>query len=642
LLGRAQKAAGDLDAAIASYRRAVLRDGRLVEAHVSLGVALRARGDSEEAARSYHRALSLNPDSFEANLNLATLAESAGRYAEAVDHFERAERSRAVSGETHQRHGKALWQLGRKSEAADQLERALTRDPDLLEAHLNLGGMLQAMAQFDGARTHYGALINRLDSGTGRPTDAAARSALRREARFGFIETLVGGSRLDEALAMIDAEIRSAGDTLDLVDRLYWIAPYRFASQADLVALRGRFRRVSPTADQQPLDLELRPAAPQRLRIGYLSADFREHSVAYFIEPLLACHDPARFTVVCYSSNEKDDEVTARLRHYGAEWVEAKELTNRQLAERVAADGIDVLVDLSGRTQGARPGVVALRPACLQLGYLGYPTFTGFEQLDFRVTDCVIDPVDEDIGLTSERPLRLPRPMFCYRPPARTPDPVSSASTGRTVRFGSFNQAPKLSPGTVRTWAAILRQVPRSVLVLKAYAFDDAGTREWARQIFVAAGVGEEQLEIRPSEKAKYDHFAAYHDIDLALDTFPYNGATTTCEALWMGVPVITLAGETHAQRVGASLLGALGLDELVTRSEDDYVRVAVELAADASRRAELRSGLRERFANSSLRDEQGFTRSFETAVRQAWCERWIELRARPPARPENHVDAAS
>jgi predicted O-linked N-acetylglucosamine transferase (SPINDLY family) len=628
LLGRAYKAAGELDNAIESYRRAILKDVRLIDAHVSLGVALRAKGENEPAIRSYRKALALNPTSFEAHLNLANLAEAAGDYTLAVKHFEQAEQLRAVSAETHRQHGRALWDLRRKSEAADQIERALRRDPDHLDAYLNLGGMLHAMAQYDGALTYFTALIERLDAGLGHPQDAAARATLHREARLGVIEALAGASRLDEALLRIEAELRDAGDTFALLERLYWIAPYRFTSQADLVSLYRRYQRVVPKAEYEPFALRLRSEEPARLRIGYLSADFRQHSVAFFIEPVLEHHDRTKFAIVCYSSNQADDEVTERLRSHAEEWVDVKTLTNRALAERIAADQIDVLVDLSGRTQGGRPGAFAFRPACLQVSYLGYPTFTGFQQFDFRLTDPAIDPANTDHGLPYEQPLRLPRSMFCYRPPPGMPEPGGSGSPPDAVRFGSFNQAPKLSPDTLRAWAAILEQVPGSVLVLKAYAFDDPAARQRVRDALAALGIGDERLEILPPKTSKHDHFATYEKIDVALDTFPYSGATTTCEALWMGVPVVTFAGETHAQRMGVSLLGALGLDELVAHSEPDYVRVAVELAANASKRAELRQSLRQRFAQSSLRDEEGFTRSFESVLRGAWLERWTGLRA--------------
>ena len=197
-----------------------------------------------------------------------------------------------------------------------------------------------------------------------------------------------------------------------------------------------------------------------------------------------------------------------------------------------------------------------------------------------------------------------------------------------SIRFGSFNQVPKLSPSTLDTWAAILRQVASAVLVLKAYGFDDVATRDRVTNAFVARGIAPDRVEIRLPAKDKRNHFAAYRDIDIALDTFPYNGATTTCEAMWMGVPVVTLVGETHAQRMGSSLLTALDLDELVARSPEEYVRVAVELAANHAKRASLRAGLRERCAQSSLRDEAGFTRSFEALVLEAWRERWAALTA--------------
>jgi predicted O-linked N-acetylglucosamine transferase (SPINDLY family) len=422
---------------------------------------------------------------------------------------------------------------------------------------------------------------------------------------------------------MLEAEERALGETPLVIDRLYWIAPYRYTSQSSLVDLCRRLQRFADSA-VQPVKTRLRTAEPTRLRIGYLSADFREHSVACFIEPLLACHDRTRFTVVCYCLNEKHDATTARLRTYADEWLEARTLGLRELAERIAADEIDILIDLSGRTLGSKAAAAAFRPATLQLTYLGFPTYTGIEQIDFRVTDSVIDPESDHHELEGERPLRLPGSMFCYRPPAAAPEPTAATPPARGLRFGSFNQLPKLSPLTLRLWAAILARVPGAVLVLKAFAFDEQSARERVVNAFEALGIDAGRLEIRPADGAKQDHFAAYRDIDVALDAAPYNGATTTCEALWMGVPVITLAGETHAQRMGASLLRAIGLDDLVAHNEKDYVQAAIDLATDPVRRGELRTTLRQRFERSSLRDERGFALGFETSIRQAWRERWL------------------
>lgn len=630
LLGRAYKGAGRIDSAIASYRRAIALDNTLVDAYVSLGIAYRANGQTDDAARTYAKALTLNRDSFEAHLNLANLLQDTDQAERAVGHYEQAQRLRPGSGEVHCRYGTALQRLGRKSEAAEQFDRAIVCDPDLLDAHLSLGNLLNVMKQHAAAATYFESLLARLESPNERPEGSATRHELYRDARLGRIDALIGDLHYEEARQEIERDLRDAPDSVPLLDRMLLIAPYRVTSQAEIVALLRRFQRVSPYAAVQALEPSAQHAGTERLRIGYVSGDLREHSVAYFLEPLLASHDRSTFTAVCYSSNEKDDDTTARLRGYVDEWIEAKSLTDLELARRVTDDRIDVLVDLSGRTGGTRFGMFAYHPATVQVGFLGFPTYTGLHQLEFRVTDAVIDPDGtNDDALATERPLRLPHSMFCYRPPSDAPDvTVRRPESEGAVRFGSFNQAPKLGPAVLGAWIEILQRVPDAVLVLKAFAFDDDSTRSRFLDSFVQAGIDGARVQIRASESKRDRHLAAYGEIDIALDTFPYNGATTTCEALWMGVPVVSLCGETHSCRMGASLLGAMGLDELLATSVNEYVDVAVALAADPLRRAQLRGTLRARFERSALRDEAGFTRNFETTLRRAWQEQRAATRA--------------
>jgi predicted O-linked N-acetylglucosamine transferase (SPINDLY family) len=369
------------------------------------------------------------------------------------------------------------------------------------------------------------------------------------------------------------------------------------------------------------------PPDPERpLRVGYLSGDFYRHSVSFFFEPLLKNHDGAKFQTVCYSSVQQPDETTARLKESTSLWRECSELGDGELAERVRGDGIDILVDLAGHT-GAKVRLPALlqKPAPLQVSWLGYPNSTGISSIDYRLTDADADPAGEGDRWYSERLVRLPDGFLCYQPPVDAPEPAPAPLLHNGfVTFGSFNILPKLSASTVALWAELLREVPDARLLLKCHPLGDQRTRERVLRLFARFGVDPRRLTLLPVVPAQ-EHLALYREIDLALDPFPYNGTTTTCEALWMGVPVLTLTGDSHAGRVGTSLLKRVGLPELVARDTGEYLAIARSLAADRDRLSRYRGELRQMMAASPLCDGELFARNVEAAYRaiwRSWCRK--------------------
>jgi predicted O-linked N-acetylglucosamine transferase (SPINDLY family) len=359
--------------------------------------------------------------------------------------------------------------------------------------------------------------------------------------------------------------------------------------------------------------------AGRRLRVGYVSPDLRLHSVAYFIEPVLAHHDRGGFEVVCYQTNSASDAVTERLRGYVDGWVAADRLSDQGLAERVRADAIDILVDLAGHTAGGRLLAFARRPAPVQASWLGYPTGTGLSAIGYRISDWEVDPAGYE-AYAAERPVRLPASYFCYRPLASAPEvgPLPSGEVG-AITFGSFNNFAKVSPSVLGMWARVLEAVPGSRLMIKAKSLADESVRGRLLERLAALGVGEARLILRGWQEEVGGQLALYNEVDIGLDTYPYNGATTTCEALWMGVPVVSLSGATHASRMGRSILKAAGLGEWVAETAQGYVAHAVRLAGERTQLAELRSTLRGRLRASALMDERGFTRNLEHAYRQMW-----------------------
>jgi protein O-GlcNAc transferase len=353
------------------------------------------------------------------------------------------------------------------------------------------------------------------------------------------------------------------------------------------------------------------------LRVGYVSGDFYQHSVAFFVEPVLAAHDRRGFEITCYYNSHRSDSTTERLRAHVQRWRSIMGLPDAELVRLIREDAIDILVDLSGHTANNRLPAFALKPAPIQATWLGYLNTTGLKTMDWRITDARATPEGQLDALHSERLLRLPDSQWCYQSPADCPDvaPPPSAERGYCT-FAAFSVPSKINSRVLALWSRILERVPRSRLVIIASGL--LAIQPAHREPFRRAGIADDRLELGPMLNFA-DYMAFHNSVDVMLDTFPYTGGTTTCHALWMGVPIVSLVGETATSRGGASLLHALGLPELIAESEDQYVDIAAGLASDAQRLAALRAGLRERMAVSPLTDAERFTRKLENAYRTMW-----------------------
>lgn len=370
---------------------------------------------------------------------------------------------------------------------------------------------------------------------------------------------------------------------------------------------------------------------PERLRVGFVSGDFRTHSVAHFFEPILSARDRGAFYYVLYSNHHVQDAVTQRLRSYADEWRETWRLADDALIELIRGDRIDVLVDLSGHTVSNRLAVFARRAAPVQITYLGYPSSTGLATMDYRITDAVTDPPVPADAWHRERLLRMPDTQWCFRPfgTVTLPGPSPARDAG-FVTFGSFNNLTKVSDTLLTCWVQILVELPDSRLRLTRVRSEQRADEIVA--LFGQSGVAPERIECVPyADDPPYGQ--QYEGIDIALDNFPYNGVTTTCETLYFGVPVVTLYGRNGVSRSGLSLLGTLGLGELAASSPEQYVEIAVALGSDLPRLERLRSSLRTRFEQSSLRDEKRFAKNFEELLRTA-CQQHVESSTPLPSTP--------
>lgn len=384
------------------------------------------------------------------------------------------------------------------------------------------------------------------------------------------------------------------------------------------------------------------PISCRAMRVGLLSADFRNHSVMRFLIPLLEHHNPERIKLICYSNliPESEDEFSEIARNYATIFRRVNNLTDADLAAQIADDEIDLLIDLGGHTANNRLKVMAMRPAPVTATWLGYPNTTGLQSIDFRISDKIVDPEGKFDSLSSEHIWRLDPGFHCFRP--HHPSPEVSALPAQhkgIVTFGSFNNLAKVTPKTMDLWAQVLRSVPDSQLVIKSPNLADEDVCARLNADFASRGVDIDRIRYLPALSSTTAHLDAYRNLDIALDTYPYNGTTTTCEALWMGVPLITLCGDLPASRVSASLLKQVGLEPLIAHDAETFALNAVELGSDLDRLAALRAGLRTAMAQSSLCDEIGFAHRFETmgaALYRAQTGQSVDL----PADTRNHLPA--
>jgi protein O-GlcNAc transferase len=390
-------------------------------------------------------------------------------------------------------------------------------------------------------------------------------------------------------------------------------------SPEEIFAEHQNFGRVHAPPSIANRSFPNTPDPGKRIRIGYLSPDIRKHSVAFFLEPLLDFRDRERFEVYGYGAVKTPDDVTQRLRAKFDRYRSVDDVPVPQLAALIKGDELDILIDLAGHAGSLQTAVLGFKPAPVQVTYLGYPDTTGIAAVDYRITDWLSDPPGAEARHT-EQLVRLPQGFLCFRPPDDLPGIGEPPCLSRGyVTFGSFNREFKASQTILDLWCRILLAVPGSRMLMKSIAGADPATREFQLGEFERRGVSRDRVQLVGFISSQAEHLAMYRDVDIALDTFPYHGTTTTLDSLLMGVPVITLEGRNHAGRVGVSLLTQVGLTGNIARTEDEYVTRAVELAGDPRRIAGLHGSLRQRLLASTLCDGPGFSRKYEFALRGMW-----------------------
>lgn len=607
-LGKLHFTRGAFAAAERHLRAALERRPQFPEAQIVLANVLDARGDAPGAVALFESALERRPDDFGAWFRLGLALRKSGHEEQAETALRRAVALDSANPDAHGALSELYQARGDLAAAARHLEAVLAQRPDWTDGWYNLGHALMRMNRFDEAEAALERVVA-LDPGR----ELAYRMRANVLHRAGRIEELLELCRAGRAGAPERFELESFELMgLNFVDA---ITPEDLFERHR--AYGERLERARP-ARFAPFRNDRNPE--RRLRIGCVSGEFSYHPVSLFLIPLLERRDRTLLEAYCYSVADVTDAVTEQVRAGADHWRDARAMSETELADAVHRDAIDILFDLAGHSGICRLGVFAQQPAPVQAAWLGYLNTTGLTRIHYRVTDAVCDPPGLSDRLHTEELVRLPHCQWCYRPfvdvAARGAAPFEA---NRYVTFGSFTQIAKLTASMRALWARILREVPDSRLVIAGVS--DAGVRGRLLDALARDGVDRARITLLPFASMQ-EYFRALDGIDIALDTAPYSGGTTTCDALWMGVPVMTLPGTRTTSRSAASILTSVGLADWIADSPEDYVLRAVQYARDAETLAALRRTLRAQMRASPLLDEERFARDMEHALREMW-RRW-------------------
>ncbi len=614
-LGNALRDNGQVEAAVECFQRAVQLNADFAEAHFNLADVLQRLGKFKEAFASYQRTISLQPNVAETFHKVGDGLRRMGQFPSAIVCFRRAVELAPDRAAFHNCLGCALKDRGQLDEAISCFRRAIELEPECAEAHGNLGLALQDQGRFsEGIACYQRALQIRPDfvavlNGLGCTFKEQGRLS---EAIDCFRQALAA----DPASAFVRSNLLFASHYADEVTCEQLAEMHREYDEIHASPLATTWRPHHNSPDPE-----------RRLRLGFLSPDFHQHPVAIFLIRILENLDREACEIVCYSHHTLGDKITARFRDVSNTFHDVFGYSDEQLAEQIRDDGIDLLFDLAGHSGQNRLLVFARKPAPIQIAWIGYEGTTGLGAMDYLLADRYVVPEGME-SYYREKVVRMPEGYVCYDPPAAAP-PVSNlpAVDKGYVTFGSFNNLVKITPAVISLWSEILRRLPESRLILKYKGLIDESVQRQFLEAFRRQQVAVERLILLPSSSYA-DYMAAYQQVDIALDTRPFSGSATTCDALWMGVPVITWPGETFASRHTFSHLSNIGLFEAIAQSRDDYVERALALAADLPRLAALRSGLRDRVAASPLCDGQRFAANLMPLLRDLWRQ-WCDGTAR-------------
>ena len=573
-----------------------------------LGAALQKSGKISEALNVMQQSIALNSEDAEAHNNLGVIDQELSQFKKAEASYRQAIVLKPDYAQAYNNLGNTLKELGKLDEAEVSYRQAITLKCDYAEAHYNLGVLLQGLYRFNEAEASYRQAISFKQS------FASAYNNLG--------NTLIELGRLKESELSYSQALVLKPDFIEAHYNKNFCLNYSSASSQHFIYQQHlEFEKYfGGLKVRTSLSLAVKQLPGDKLRIGYVSGDLKNHSVAYFFEHLLEHHNFSTVETFCYYNDHVIDETTKRLMSFSNHWRSIYKIPDLDVVNLIKNDQIDILVDLSGYTAKNRLLVFAQKPAPIQVTWLGYPNTTGLSAIDYRFTDIIADPIGETDELHSETLLRLPNSFLCYKG-----DRTVVANTNlpqklrKYITFGSFNNLLKVTPEVIKIWSKILHAVPESHLLLKDFRLEHNAS--YYKTLFTSEGITEDRIECHARLPNMNNHLELYNIIDIGLDPFPYNGTTTTCEALWMGVPVITLLGNNHAGRVGTSILNNINLKDFIAQDIDDYIELAIKMANNISFLEKTRQGLRKRMQRSTLCDGKLFAKNIENAYQNMWCK---------------------
>ncbi|MCP4252934.1 MAG: tetratricopeptide repeat protein [Candidatus Scalindua sp.] len=586
--------------------KAILNNPENPDYYYNLGIVLSALEKWKEAIHAYRQAIRLKPDYFEALNNLGNILREHSNTDSAIEIYNKALKLKPDCVEVWNNLGNVLKVQGKIENAIENYKKAIQIKPNYAEAWNNLGSAISAQNRFKDAIEHY-------------------RHALKLKPDYAEAWSNLGG--VMEIIGEFNTSIESYRQALKykpiaFSNLLYLLSYNVVCSPEQILEEHRNWGRIHEEKQKTDNFSHTKSTDPnKRLRIGYVSSDFRKHALSFFFEPILKNHDKSHVETYCYSNVNEPDDITERLKTMADEWCSTLEMNDSEVAQKIYDDKIDILIDLAGHTAKNRLIIFSYKPAPVQITYLGYCNTTGLKSMDYWITDTVLHPEDT-VELAAEDIVRLQRCWTCYQPPVDAPEVKPDMPANKIITFGSFNNVSKLNKKVIECWSQLLKDVANSRLVLKARQLADPFIQERISTQFAQNGINNEQLTLLPSTPS---YMADYNRIDIALDTFPRTGGVTTADSLWMGVPVITLAGQRYIERQGASILKAIGLDELITSTPEEYIAKAVTLAKDHKQRTELKASLRELMTNSPLCDGRDLAQALEITYRKmwhTWCEK--------------------
>ncbi|MBF0380748.1 MAG: tetratricopeptide repeat protein [Magnetococcales bacterium] len=611
-LGAVLRDQGKLDNALACLNKAVSIKPDYFDAHINLGNSLKELGQLDDAAKSLQNAITINPNSALAHCNLGVILLKQGKHDKATTSLQKAIEIQPDYAEALCNLGVAFKEQGQLNEAINYYHKATTVQPNFSEAHFNLGNLLSSQTRLEDAAVCYNNAI------TINPNYAEAYSNLA--------AVLKSQGNINEALFCYQKAVSIKPNFQEAHSNFLLCLQYSKVNSKHILDHhkmwgKNHTQHLAKCTHTLPKSDDVN----KQLHIGFVSGDFHKHSVSYFVESIFQSLNKKKFLIHCYYNSNIEDNVTEQLQTHVDKWRNIFAKNDETVVELVRSDKIDILVDLSGHTKNNRLLLFARKPAPIQVTYLGYPNTTGLDVMDYRITDEIADPQGEAEQFCVENLVRLKNGFLCYSPPSQTPDvaPLSLKTNGY-VTFVSFNNLAKISAEVVKTWAKILNEVPDSKLLIKNNSLGCPSVKNRYISLFEQESIDASRLILLPRVEDVEDHLSTYAKGDIALDPFPYNGTTTTCEALWMGVPVIALRGERHSGRVTASILTQVGLEEHIAENVDEYIEKAVVLANDHSKLKKYRKKLRSKIKKSSLCDGKEFSKNMASAFRDMW-KKWCE-----------------